>query len=129
MDVRVMDTDAKSYKRYTDCKKLLEAAAKEKKDKYLEACLERRRSFAPLVYSVDGMAAKEARAFEKRIASLLATKWDRRYSKLCGIVRARMSLAVVRNNTLLLRGTRMGKSATFQAEDGAALQGVERLRD
>ena len=129
MDVRVMDTDAKSYERYVDCKKLLEAAAKEKKDKYLEACLERRRSFAPLVYSVDGMAAKEARAFEKRIASLLATKWDRRYSELCGIVRARMSLAVVRNNTLLLRGTRMGKSATFQAEDGAALQGVERLRD
>ena len=52
----------------------LEKAAKAKKDKYLDACLERRKSFTPLVYSVDGMACKEARAFEKRITSLLASK-------------------------------------------------------
>ena len=129
LDVRVMDPDASSYKGTMDTAKILERAAKQRRAKHREACLERHRSFAPLVCSVDGMAAKEARAFKKRIASLLATKWDRHYSELCGIVRARMSLAVVRNNTLLLRGTRMGKSATFQAEDGAALQGVERLRD
>ena len=49
--------------------KVLEKAAKRKKDKYLEACRERRRDFIP----VDGLAGKEARAAEKRLASLLAS--------------------------------------------------------
>ena len=75
------------------------------------------------------MACKEARAFEKRLASLLSTKWDRRYSELCGFVRSRMALAVVRNNTLLLWGSRMGKAAVIQAQDGVTLSGAERVRD
>ena len=32
-----------------------------------------------MVYSVDDMPGKEARAAEKRLASLLASKWDRTY--------------------------------------------------
>ena len=127
LDIKVMDTDAPSYKSTADAKKVLERAARQKKTKYLGACLERRRSFMPLVYSVDGMAAKEARAFERRTASLLASKLDRRYSEMCGIVRSRMALAVVRNNTLLLRGSRMTKAATFQAADGADLSQMERI--
>jgi hypothetical protein len=31
--------------------------------------------FTPMIYLVDGMADKHARAAEKRIASILATKW------------------------------------------------------
>ena len=60
---------------------MLKVAEKIKKDKYLAPCLDRRRGFMPLVYSVDGMAGKEAKSFEWRIASLLAVKWDRSYSK------------------------------------------------
>ena len=127
LDVKVMDTDAPSYKSTADPKKVLERAARQKKTKYLKACLERRRSFMPLVYSVDGMAAKEARAFERRTASLLANKLNRRYSEMCGIVRSRMALAVVRNNTLLLRGSRLTKAATFQATDGADLSQMEHI--
>jgi len=127
LDIKVMDTDAPSYQGTTDSMKVLEKAARQKKAKYLEACLERRRSFMPLVYSVDGMAAKEARAFERRTASLLASKLNRRYSEMCGIVRSRMALAVVRSNTLLLRGTRLTKAATFQAADGADLSLMERI--
>jgi len=127
LDVKVMDTDAPSYSSTLDARKTLEKAARQKKAKYLEACLERRRSFMPLVYSVDGMAAKETRAFERRTASLLASKLSRRYSEMCGIVRSRMALAVVRNNTLLLRGSRMTKAATFQATDGADLSQMERI--
>ena len=55
---------------------MLERVVKKKKDKYLDTCLERRHTFASLVYSVDEMVCKEAKAFEKRVASLLATKWD-----------------------------------------------------
>ena len=73
------------------------------------------------------MAAKETRAFERRTASLLASKLSRRYSEMCGIMRSRMSLAVVRNNTLLLCGSRMTKAATFQATDGADLSQMERI--
>ena len=68
-----MDPGAASYKSTMDSAKILERAAKQKKAKYLEACLERRRSFAPLVYSVDGMAAKEARAFERASLPSLPT--------------------------------------------------------
>ena len=87
---------------------MLERAAKAKKDKYLQPCLDRRRSFVPLVYSVDGMACREAHAYEKRVASLLVTKWDWWYSKMVGFVRGRMSLAVIRSNTMMLRGVRAG---------------------
>ena len=107
-------------------KKVLERAAKKKKDKYLDACLERRGTFAPLTYSVDGMACKEAKAFEKRVASLLATKLGRQYSKMMGFVRARMSLTVVRSNTLLLRGARGGRSMIPLLHDGAAFDALDR---
>ena len=75
-DIRITDTDARSYGN-TDSRKILECHAREKKSKYEEACLERRRDFTPMVYSVDGLASKETRAAERRLASMLASKWDR----------------------------------------------------
>ena len=99
--------------------------AKEKKDKDLDACLERRRSFAPLVYSVDGMACKEAKAFEKRVASLLASKWDRQYSEMVGFVRGRMALSVIRANTMLLRGSRSSRRfCRPDIQDGAGMEAI-----
>src|SRR5210317_239205 len=121
MDVRVTDTDAKSYSNQSSAK-VLERAAKQNRDKYADACIERRRSFAALVYSVDGMGCKEARAFERRVAALLAAKWDRPYSEMVSFVRTRMSVAIVRSNTLLLRGARTnGRAARPVLEDAAAL--------
>jgi len=108
LDVRITDTDARSYQSISS-QKVLERAAKVKKAKYNEACLERRRSFMPLVYSVDGLACKEARAFEKRVASLLSSKWERSYSEMAGFVKSRMSLAIIRSNTMLLRGARSSR--------------------
>ena len=61
MDVRVTDTDAKSYRGSTSAK-VLEKAARKKRAKYEEACLEQRRSCMALVYSVDGITGKGARA-------------------------------------------------------------------
>ena len=113
LDICVMDTDANSYKQ-TASDKVLEKAAKRKKDKYLDAyaCLEHSRSFVPLIYSVDGMACKEAHAWEKRVTSLMASKMDRPNSEMCGFIRSRMSLAIVRSNTLLLRVLEDGSSFT-----------------
>ena len=63
-DIRICDTDSRSYGA-TSSTKILERPAKEKKDKYEAACLERRRDFTPLVYSVDGMASKDAHTAER----------------------------------------------------------------
>ena len=75
MGVRVTDKDAKSYRGLTSTK-VLEKAARGKRAKYEKAFLKQRRSFMALVYSVDGMAGKGARAYKKRIANLLADKWS-----------------------------------------------------
>ena len=101
---------------------MLEAHVKRKKGKYLQACLDRRRSFTPLVYSVDGMAFKEARSFEKRIASLLADKWERSYSALVGYVRGRMAMSILRANNACLRGARVKNRTVPWVEDSAAYE-------
>ena len=57
-----------------DSEKILESSARVKKLKYLQPCAERRHSFTPLIYSVDGMAGREAQVFKKRIAHFLTEK-------------------------------------------------------
>ena len=121
LDVAIVNTDSKSYKG-RKLEKCLALAGKGKKVMYEAACLERRRTFMLLIYLVDGMAGTEARAFDKRIMSLLATKWDRPYSEMVGYVRGRMSLAVVRANTMVLRGARSSKRFIPAVEDAAAYE-------
>ena len=57
-----------------------------------------------MVYSVDGIPRAEASAAQKILAILFRYKLKQEYSKMCGFVKARMSLAIVRSNSLLLRG-------------------------
>ena len=75
-DMRITDTDARSYRK-KEFAKVLEQHEKEKKDKYLQNCLEMRKDFTPMAYSVDGIAAQEAWNAEKRLATHLASKWNR----------------------------------------------------
>ncbi len=93
-DIQVCDTDAKSYGN-RDSKKVLEGAARRMKDKYEEACLERRRDFTPMIYLVNGMADKHARAAERQIAGILAAKWTQQYSQMASFVWTWMCLAIV----------------------------------
>ena len=93
-DVQICDMDAKSYGNRTS-KKVLESAALKKKNKYEEACLERRQDFTPMIYLVNGMADKHAQATEKRIASILVAKWTQQYSQMASFVRTWMCLAIV----------------------------------
>ena len=128
LDIYVTDTDVKAYKGLSS-RAVIEAAARVKKAKYLKACLDQRRTFASLAYSVDGMAGVEARAFKKHIASLLASKWGREYSKLVGFVCAKMAMAVVRSNTLMLRGARLKQPKWIHFVDGAAFEGFPGLHE
>jgi hypothetical protein len=97
------DTDAKSYSK-RDPAKVLESQEKEKKQKYLEACLERRRHFTPFVCSVDGMLGREAKTFAQRLAAMLANRWEKSYSQVCGYVNSRLSISIVRATHLCMRG-------------------------
>ncbi len=76
--MRITDTDANSYRK-KEPMKVLEQHEKEKKDMYLQNCLEMWKDFTPMVYSVDGIAGREARNAEKRLATQLAGKWNREY--------------------------------------------------
>jgi hypothetical protein len=109
IDVRVTDTGAKSNLS-KDPAKVLEAHEKEKKKKYLGACLEQRRTFTPFVVSTDGLIGKEAKTLLKKLSTLLADKWGKSYSDVCGYVNARMSIAIVRATHLCLRGSRVPSS-------------------
>ena len=51
-DIRIVNINTDSYLRLTP-EKALAKADNEKKDLYLQACLERRRTFTPMVYSED----------------------------------------------------------------------------
>ena len=58
-DMQIVNLDTGSYLRQTSAK-ALGTAEKEKKDKYLQPCLERQHSFTPMVYSTDGITGTEA---------------------------------------------------------------------
>ena len=57
-DIRIVNLDAGSYLRMTP-EKALTKAEKEEKDLYLQACLELRRNFTPMVYSAPGIPSAE----------------------------------------------------------------------
>jgi hypothetical protein len=104
-DVRITDTQSRSY-RNKDYKKVLAQQDKEKKNQYLRPCLEMRKDFTPLVYSVDGIAGREAKNAEKRLAYHLSEKWHKQLPQMVYYVRIRMAIAVVRANSLLIRGSK-----------------------
>jgi hypothetical protein len=101
VDVRVTDMDAKSY-RSRDPHKVLAQQEREKKKKYLTACLEQRRHFTPFVVSTDGLIGHEAAELLKRLSLRLADKWEQPYSVVRGFVNAQMSIAIVRASHLCL---------------------------
>jgi hypothetical protein len=105
--------------------KVLAAHEREKKKKYLGACLEQRRHFSPFVVSTDSLLGEEAKILLKKLSTRLAEKWEKPYSEVCGFVNARMSIAIVRVTHLCLRGSRIPASKMcnllLQWEDKAGL--------
>ena len=72
-DIRVIDTDTKSYVSSTP-QAVLKKAEKEKMSRYLKVCEEKHVSFTPLCFSVDGLIGNEAKSFLKRLAERLSEK-------------------------------------------------------
>ena len=55
-----------------------------------------------MVYSADKIPGAEALDAQKILAAILSYKLNQEYSDMCGFVKARMSLVIVRYNSLLL---------------------------
>jgi hypothetical protein len=75
--------------------------------KYLQPCLDKRHHFAPFVVSVDVLVGKEARTVSKTLAENQAHKIGKLYSYLCGFLRARLCIVIVRASHMLLRRSRV----------------------
>ena len=118
-DIRVVDTDAQSYRNRTPLAVLCSAEC-DKKRKYLQACLDRRATFTPLCVSVDGMMGHEAAMFLKRIADLLSAKWETDYGLVMGWIRTRLSFVILRATLLCNRGCRT-KWRSLGLIDGASI--------
>jgi hypothetical protein len=58
----------------------------------------------------DDLIGKEAKTLLKKLSSLLAEKWKKPYSVVCGYVNAQRSIAIVRATHLCLRGSRIHTS-------------------
>ncbi len=63
-------------------------------------------SFTPLVLSATGGLANEANTFYKRLASLLASKWDHPYSSALCWLRCRLAFSLMRSAIQSIRGAR-----------------------
>ena len=72
---------------------------------YLEAYLQQRRNLSPLVASVDGLLGVESTATLKRLASRLANKWKKSYSKKFGYVKSTIAITLVRATHRCIRGS------------------------
>ena len=103
----ITDTQSCSYWN-NDYQKAHAQQEKEKKNQYLRPCLEMRKDFIPLVYSVDGIAGREAKNAEKRLAYHLTEKWHKQLPQMVHYVRIQMAMiaVVVCANSLLIRGSR-----------------------
>ena len=95
-------------------------AAEAKRKKYAQASEDLQSSFIPLVCSTDAVLHREYTAYQKCLASRLATKWDKSYSVEVAWVRVQTQFAIIRAVDLRLRGTRRHPvGQTLQ--DGAGL--------
>ena len=66
-------------------------------------------SFTPLVLSANGGMGNEALTFYRRLASLLAEKWDSHYSTTLGWLRCRLSYSLLRSAIQAIRGARSSR--------------------
>ncbi len=106
VDVRVFNPLAASN-RQTSLEKCFLKHEKEKKRTYEQRVREVEHvSFIRLVMSATGGMAKEAINFYKRLACLLAAKWDQHCSSTLYWLRCRISFSLLRSAIQCIRGAR-----------------------
>ncbi len=105
IDVRVFNPHAPSN-RSTSLEQCFRNHELEKKRAYEQRVREvEHASFTPLVLSASGGLGKEATVFYKRLASLLAEKWDQPYHQVINWLRCSLSYSLLRSAIQCARGS------------------------
>ena len=127
-DNRIVDADAPSYRTANlSWEAIARRAACEKKRKYALVAEELRGSITPLVCSTDCVVHVEYAAFQRRLASRLAVKWDRPYSRVMSWVRLKSQFAIIRAVDLRLRGRRRRLFGLSVADGLGPVSGVNNV--
>ena len=119
-DIRVIDTDAQSYQSHSP-QSVLASAEAEKKCKYSTACSDRRASFTPLCFSIDGLLGCEADVFLKQLANRLFDTWDRSFSDVLWWICLKLAFSLLHAVAACLHGSHT-KWRSLGVEDGAAIK-------
>ena len=70
-------------------------------------------SFTPLVFATTGGMGREATAFYKRLADLLANKNNVAYSTTMAWMRCSLSFSLLRSAVMCIRGSRSSSDASL----------------
>ena len=106
IDVRVFNPHAPSN-RHTQLPSCYRKHEQMKKRAYEQRIREvEHASFTPLVISATGGLANEASTFYKRLASLLASKWDHPYSSTLCWLQCSLAFSLLRSAIQAIRGVR-----------------------
>ena len=110
IDVRVFNPFAPTNRK-TSISSSYRSHEREKKRQYTQrVCEVEHGSFSPLVFSSSGGMAKEATVFYKRLAALLAERWDQPCSVTMGWLRCTLGFSLLRSSIQCIRGARSSKS-------------------
>ena len=102
LDVRIFNPHAPTNKNTTISKCYRKHEA-EKKRAYEQV---EQSTFTPLIFSATGGMAKQSTTFYKRLASLLADKWEHPYSSTLSWLRCLLSFSLLRSAIQCIRGAR-----------------------
>ena len=108
-DVRVFNPHAPSNRqgKLSDTYKRHERAKKRAYDQRIREV--EHASLTPLVFSATGGLGNEANTFYKRLASLLAEKWDHSYNSTLCWLRCRLAFSLLRSEIQCIRGARSSR--------------------
>ena len=124
-DVRVFNPHAPSN-RHTQLSSCYRKHEQMKKRAYEQRIREvEHASFTPLVISATGGLANEASTFYRRLASLLASKWDHPYSSTLCWLRCRLAFSLLRSAIQSIRGARSSCGHAIRIPTAVDLVNIE----
>ena len=121
LDVRVFNPHAPSNNK-TSISSCYRKHENEKKRAYEQRIRDvEHSSLTPLVLSATGGMARQATTFYKRLASLLAEKWDQQYSSTLYWLRCRLSFSLLRSAIQCIRGARSTRGHAIKSSSSIDL--------
>ena len=106
LDIRIFDPNAAKYQNIS-MKQSFQRNENEKKRHYNERVLNvDQGSFSPIVFSVSGGMATEAKVFFSRLAGMIATKRKVEKSLVQSYINTTLNFALIRSMLMMLRGSR-----------------------